>query len=99
MGYFPNGSAGEYLDEQCAECIHEDPDAGCPVALVQMKSNYSQHAKGNESVKRALNFLINESGDCQVKIMIDKYYKKLSLETAVEIERPKYKQSKLWGKI
>ena len=95
MAYFPNGTAGEYLDEQCAECIHEDPEAGCPVALIQLEYNYSQHNKGNSSLKKAMGWLINDTGDCQIKKMIDKYYKKLPLE-CVE-ERPKYKPSKLWG--
>ncbi|MFH2061235.1 MAG: hypothetical protein ABIJ59_20410 [Pseudomonadota bacterium] len=96
MAYFPNGTAGEYLDEQCAECIHEDPEAGCPIALVQMEFNYSQHNKGNGELKRAMDILINKHGDCQMKKMIDKYYKKLPVESAME-ERPKYKPSKLWG--
>jgi len=97
MAYFPNGTAGEYLDEQCAECIHEDPEAGCPLALVQMEFNYSQHNKGNEELKKAMDWLIDAHGDCQIKKMIDKYYKKLPLESVAELERPKYKPSKLWG--
>ena len=96
MGYFPSGTAGEYLDEQCTECIHEDPEAGCPIALVQMEFNYSQHDQGNGKLKRAMGILINETGDCQMKKMIDKYYKKLPVEFMEEMERPKYRPSKLW---
>ena len=97
MGYFANGSEGMYLDEQCDECIHEDPDAGCPVYFVQMEFNYLQHKDGNGDLKKAMDLLINEFGDCKVKEMIDKYYKKLPLEHAEEMERPKYKPSELWG--
>jgi len=96
MAYFPNGTAGAYLDEQCAECIHEDPEAGCPVALIQDEYNYSQLNKGNGDLKRAMDILISETGDCKMKEVIDKYYKKLPLERVGG--RPKYKPSKLWGK-
>ena len=97
MAYFPNGTAGEHLDKQCADCIHEDPEAGCPLALVQMEFNYSQHNKGQAKLRECLTLLINDHGDCQMKKQIDKYYKKLPVESTME-ERPQYKPSKLWGK-
>ena len=97
MAYFPNVTAGEHLDKQCADCIHEDPEAGCPLALVQMEFNYSQHNNGQAKLRKCLNLLINEHGDCQMKKLIDKYYKKLPVES-LEEPRPKYKPSKLWGK-
>ena len=43
----------------------------------------------------AMEMLINKTGECQMKKMIDKYYKKLPLESVGEM--PKYKPSKLWG--
>jgi hypothetical protein len=93
MAYFPNGRAGMYIDEQCAECIHADPEAGCPIALVQMEFNYEQLNDGETRLRRCLNLLVDERGDCQMKPLIDKFYmRKQDVD-----ERPRYKPSKLWG--
>ncbi len=70
MAYFPNSSSGMEFDETCCECIHEDPEAGCPVALVQMSFNYDQ--TDNKKLAEALTMLINEKGECQMKPHIDK---------------------------
>lgn len=71
MAYFANSTEGETLDVQCDQCIHEDPDAGCPIALVQMEYCYSQI--GNKLLEECLNMLINEKGICQMKPVIEKY--------------------------
>lgn len=74
MAYFPNGSAGEHLENQCGACLHgRDDDIGCPIAHVQMEYNYSQG--GNEDLEAAITIMINEKGDCQMKPLIDKFYK------------------------
>ena len=72
MGYFSNGSEGEYLDSQCGQCLHLYNDGACPVALVQHLYNYKQ----KKQLRKALNMLIDEHGDCHVKIAIDKYMSK-----------------------
>jgi hypothetical protein len=68
MAYFPNGSAGEVLDEQCAECL---PDEPCPVFLVQMEYNYTQCEDGQEKMRSLLNFLVDKKGTCQMKKYIN----------------------------
>lgn len=71
MAYFPNGSSGEHLDAQSMTCpVGADPDAPCPVLLVQLTYNYEQH--DHPKLKDAMNLLINEAGNCQMrKVMLD----------------------------
>lgn len=73
MAYFPNGSAGEYLDNQCGECPLP-MDAPCPILSVQLDYNYEQHDKEGlrTKVSEVLNRLVNEKGDCQMKPLLDK---------------------------
>lgn len=74
MAFFSNSSDGGILDRQCGECIHQDPDAGCPVARVQTEFNYDQI--DNDKLVRVLEILINKKGVCQLKPLIEKYYRK-----------------------
>lgn len=82
MAYFSNGSEGEILDRQCSDCplgagwndpnqkrlfADEAPMRPCPVAYVQFQFNYKQCEKGQERLREAMNFLINEKGVCQVR--------------------------------
>lgn len=71
MAYFPNGTAGEVLDNQCGECKLSD-EAPCPVLFVQMTFNYSQLDDGNKPLREAMDYLVNEDGRCQMKDCIDK---------------------------
>jgi len=71
VAYFANGTEGMIFYEQCINCLHEDPGVGCPIALVQMIYNYEQLDKGNEKLRECLNHLVNESGICQMKPLID----------------------------
>ena len=77
MAYFSNGSEGGILDEQCAECVLPD-NCPCPVLWVQMDFNYKQLDKKGERtmVSDVLDCLINEKGECQMKIQLDKLYPK-----------------------
>lgn len=83
MAYFSNSTEGMYLDEQCARCIHEDPNDGCPVAFVQQIFNYDQI--GNDYLQKAMNLLVNESGDCQMKPLIDKLRSPSPKDTQLEM--------------
>ena len=76
MAYFSNGTEGMILDDQCSECLHADPDAGCPISLLQMNFNYEQNKAGNKKLREAMNYLINDDGVCQMKPLIDKYLPK-----------------------
>lgn len=73
MAYFSNGTEGSILDEQCAVCpIGSDPDAPCPVLLVQLHYNYKQLKEGNKQLRKAMNLLINKEGICQMrKVMLE----------------------------
>lgn len=74
MVYFSNGTEGEYLDNQCAECLLPG-DAPCPILLMQLNHNYEQfddEGKKNK-VSEVMNTLINEKGDCQMKPLLDKF--------------------------
>jgi len=65
MVYFPNGTSGMILDEQCFECpVGEDC---CPIYLVQQMFNYDQLKKGNKQLKEAMNMLIDGKGKCQMR--------------------------------
>lgn len=71
MAYFSNGTEGGILDEQCAECSVAD-HVPCPVLWVQMEYNYKQHTDGEKNiVSEVLNCLVNEKGQCQMKVIID----------------------------
>jgi hypothetical protein len=80
MAYFPNGSSGDVLDAQCADCPlgygWNDPNQKrlfdpekqarpCPVALVQLMYNYDQ--VGIEKFEDAMNCLINKDGICRIR--------------------------------
>lgn len=67
MAYFPNGTSGEVLDNQCCDCIHEDEWSWCPVYAVQSLFNYDQVEKGQEKLKQAINMLVGEDGKCHVR--------------------------------
>ena len=68
MAYFPNGCAGEILDNQCADCPLGD--GPCPVALVQMTFNYDQVADGQEKLREAMSYLVDDKGICEVRKQI-----------------------------
>ncbi len=63
MAYFSNGSDGEYFERQCEDCPFGDK--GCPVLRAHLMYNYDQI--GNKGLRAALNMLVDEHGDCQVK--------------------------------
>jgi hypothetical protein len=67
MAYFPNGTAGEILDNQCCDCLHEDEWLWCPVYAVQFLFNYDQVGKGQEKLRQAINMLVSEDGICKVR--------------------------------
>lgn len=73
MAYFPNGSAGEILDNQCAECpLGKEP---CPIAATHLFYNYDQFDKQGQPIQVAvdiLNTLVNKEGICQLKPMLAK---------------------------
>ena len=61
VAYFPNGSAGEVLDNQCAGCLLGD--AGCPTQLVQLMYNYDQIDV--PKLREAMEILVSEEGKCK----------------------------------
>ena len=75
MAYFPNGTAGEVLGNQCADC-HLSSEAPCPILWVQMTYNYSQLDSEGErtAVSDVMDCLVNDDGICQMKPVIDEHY-------------------------
>ena len=74
MAYFPNGSSGDYLDAQCADCP-ANKNAGsdgpqCPILHVQLLYNYDQLDKGQEKLKSAMELLIGEDGNCRMRPLV-----------------------------
>ncbi len=65
MAYFPNGSSGEVLDRQCADCPLGD--GPCPVMLVQQVYNYDQLDEGQEKLREAMTILVDDEGTCHVR--------------------------------
>ena len=68
MAYFSNGTEGDILDRQCAECLPHDP---CPIAKVQVRFNYTQCKKGQEELRRCMNMLVDEEGQCLMKQYVE----------------------------
>lgn len=66
MAYFANGSEGEYLQDQCADCVLGQ--AACPILHVQMVHNYDQCRPGNEVLRQAMDKMIDDNGDCQMRV-------------------------------
>ena len=87
MAYFSNSSEGFVLDEQCCEC-HIPDDVPCPVLLVQTMYNYDQMKEGNEKLREAINQLIDEKGNCQMKLLLDKHLRPLvdPNQTSLDLE-------------
>ena len=82
MAYFSNGSEGETLEAQCRDCPlgygWEDPNQSemfgdvreprpCPTYAIQGFYNYDQVEKGNEKLRDAMRFLVNDKGECQTR--------------------------------
>lgn len=89
MAYFPNGTSGQVLDDQCDECIHGlSNDVMCPVYLAQIHFNYDQCRPREKKLRTALNMLIDEKGNCQVKAAFEKVrYVKTVDDDISELER------------
>ena len=68
MGYFSNGSEGEYYEAKyCARCVHQaTEDRGCPIWDLHMLYNYDQLKK--DATRLALAMFIPEvaggNGQC-----------------------------------
>ena len=60
MVYFPNGVAGEVLENQCDKCIFGNDS--CPIYCNQLVFNYDQ--VGNELATKIMNSFVNEKGQC-----------------------------------
>ena len=71
MAYFSNGSEGEILHNQCAECPIPD-DAACPILWVQLNYNYQQLDKdGKETLtSEVMNCLVDRKGICKMKPLV-----------------------------
>ncbi len=70
MAYFPNGSSGEVLDAQCADCpVGKHEEHQCPVRLVQMLYNYDQFDKQGKRTQMSelMDVLVNDNGECQMR--------------------------------
>ena len=78
MVYFPNGSSGEVLDIQCADCPLGD--GPCPVMGIQMLYNYDQVDDGQEKLREAMSILVTDDGTCQVRKQI--------LENVTRVSKP-----------
>ena len=85
MAYFPNGSSGEVLEDQCRDCPlgygWNDAKQGrlfdddvtpkpCPVALVQSIYNYDQLKEGNKQLREAMTCLVSDEGECTVRKLL-----------------------------
>lgn len=85
MAYFPNGTAGTVLDEQCDKCLLLASDP-CPILLVQLNYNYEQLDKeGKENkIGELLNCLVDEKGICQMAPLLHPFKSGHSEETPIE---------------
>lgn len=60
MAYFPNGTAGEVFQDQCARCRYGEK--ACPIWFVQYEYNYA--ACNNEVATKILDQLVKNDGTC-----------------------------------
>jgi len=67
MAYFSNSSEGDVLDRQCFDCRIGEME--CPILLVQVEYNYDQI--GIPKLRECLNFLVDSSWKCRMKLLID----------------------------
>lgn len=63
MAYFPNGIAGEVLQEQCSQCPMGR--LACPTAATSMLFNYDQLQDDQEKLQEAMTILVAEDGSCE----------------------------------
>jgi hypothetical protein len=90
MGYFPNGSAGEYyMAEFCCKCVNFRDNGsgseGCPILDLHLLWNYDAVGKDGDKTKAAaLNHFIPidgiENGECVM-------FQKPVIPTQRELER------------
>lgn len=83
MAYFPNGTASQYLDNQCGECLIP-MDKPCPILYVQLTYNYEQFDEDGKPTKTSevIDCLVNKKGDCQMKPLLDNHK---SVENTLEL--------------
>jgi hypothetical protein len=62
MAYFSNGSEGTVFDSQCAKCKYGQKP--CPIALVQIDSNYDQLKDTSGTARKILDTLVKPDGTC-----------------------------------
>jgi hypothetical protein len=60
MAYFPNGTAGEALEEQCSKCKYSKRP--CPIYTVQCNWNYS--ACNDKIAREIMDYLVAQDGTC-----------------------------------
>ncbi len=81
------------LDEQCMDCLPEDP---CPIAYVQTEYNYEQCSAGQEKMRDLLRHLVTDDGECQMK----KYVRQRQPgERVPDLRHPSLKRPLVFGDI
>ena len=70
MGYFPNGSAGDYFERtHCNKCAHENEEKGCPVMLAHVLYSYELCNEKKHPGKVILDMLIPDGeASCAMKV-------------------------------
>ncbi len=64
MGYFSNGTEGDYYFERyCSKCVHNDEEKGCPVWLAHLLYSYQLCNEKEHPGKHILDLLIPETKD------------------------------------
>lgn len=87
MAYFPNGTAGQVLVDQCDNCLHGmDDGLLCLVAHVQVEFNYKQLDAGNADLQAAMNLLIADQGECRMKLAMEKAGIKIDLSEKAQLD-------------
>jgi hypothetical protein len=63
MGYFANGTEGDMFEaSQCAKCVHDNDETGCPVMLAHVLYSYVLCNEKEHPGKVILDMLIPRKG-------------------------------------
>jgi len=73
VGYFPNGTAGDFYEAKyCARCIHDNDEEGCAVMMAHALHNYEECNKPDSILHMLIPRIKGDVGNEQCKMFVAK---------------------------